>query len=55
MSDAVAEQTVTEDTAGGGAFTLELTDEQEALRAKAHAFARDVIDRRIDEFDAADI
>ena len=43
MSDGVAEQTVTEEAAGGGAFTLELTDEQEALRAKAHAFARDVI------------
>jgi acyl-CoA dehydrogenase len=53
MSDAVAEQTVTEDTAGGGAFTLELTDEQEALRAKAHAFARDVIRPVASEYDRA--
>jgi acyl-CoA dehydrogenase len=32
-------------------FTLELTDEQQALRAKTHAFARDVIRPAAAEFD----
>lgn len=50
MSDGVAEQTVTDDT---GAFTLALGDDQEALRAKAHAFARDVIRPVASEYDRA--
>ena len=32
-------------------FTLELTEEQQALRAKAHAFARDVIRPAAPEYD----
>src|SRR3954465_4252752 len=34
-------------------FTLELTDEQQALREKAHAFARDVIRPAAPEYDRA--
>src|SRR5436305_13672472 len=34
-------------------FTLELTDEQRALRAKTHAFARDVIRPAAAEYDRA--
>jgi acyl-CoA dehydrogenase len=34
-------------------FTLELTPEQEALRAKAHAFARDVIRPAAPDYDRA--
>src|SRR5215208_2383525 len=36
---------------GGMSFTLELTDEQEALRAKTHEFARDVIRPAAPEYD----
>jgi acyl-CoA dehydrogenase len=53
MSDGVAEQTATEDTARGGAFTLALSEEQEALRATAHAFARDVIRPVASHYDRA--
>ncbi len=34
-------------------FTLELTEEQEALREKAHIFARDVIRPAAAEYDRA--
>jgi acyl-CoA dehydrogenase len=53
MSDEVAEQTAMEDTARAGAFTLALSDEQEALRAKAHAFARDIIRPVASQYDRA--
>ena len=34
-------------------FTLELTDEQQALRARTHVFARDVIRPAAAEYDRA--
>jgi acyl-CoA dehydrogenase len=53
MSDGVAEQTVTEETGREGAFTLALSGEQEVLRDKAHAFARDVIRPVASQYDRA--